>query len=138
MKGKSERNGSVNAAHKPQRLVGWLVSYALDERGKAFELRAGRYLISRQGLLSKDGQHAERTITLEKGDISTPHLAMHASGKHALLVQDIFSEAGSYLTKAGGGQEERISGPTRLEHGDWIRIGSSTRFQVCLIDGTGR
>ena len=132
MRGKVERNGRANGGDRPSRLIGWLVSYALDSQGKAFELRSGRYLISRKGL------EAESTITLDGQDISSPHLAMHASQKHVLMVQDIFSETGSFLRKASGGEEAKITGPVKLEHGDWLRIGGTTRFQVCLIDGTGR
>ena len=128
-----EKNGIVNGAtnsKQSNRLIGWLISYALDKRGKAFELRSGRYLLSKKGL------DATRTIALDLADLSSPHLALHASTKKSLLVQDIFSEGGTYLRRSGASEETRIAGPVKLEHGDWIRVGNNTKFQVCLVDGS--
>jgi len=121
-----------NPSGKTSRLVGWLVSYQMDEMGKAFEIRAGRTLIS-----SENGGKA-RTITLEASGVSSPHLALSASQKHTIMVQDIFSDQGSFLKKASSDDEKRISGPIQLEHGDWVRIGEKSRFQLCLIEGSAR
>jgi hypothetical protein len=113
------------------RLVGWLVSYGLDSQGASYEIRAGRLFVSS----APAGD--VRTISVSENTVSSPHLAVSASPKHQVLIQDIFSEHGTYLTKAGSDKEQKVSGPTLLSHGDWVRIGERTRFQVCLIE-TGK
>jgi hypothetical protein len=114
------------------RLIGWLISYAMDDKGASYELRSGRYLLT-----SQDTED-ERTIMVEEESISAPHLAMSASPKHVLVVQDIFSDHGTFVRRADATQEIPVTGPTEINHGDWLRIGEKTRFQVCLIDGPGR
>lgn len=110
------------------RLVGWLVSYGIDSLGASYEIRAGRLLIS------STPTSDVRTISVTENSVSSPHLAMSATSKHQILIQDIFSEHGTFVLKAGAGKEQRITGPTPLHHGDWLRIGEKMRFQVCLID----
>ncbi|MCB0309694.1 MAG: hypothetical protein KDD42_00580 [Bdellovibrionales bacterium] len=117
---------------KSNRLIGWLVSYAKDEKGTAHEIRAGRTIIT-----SEDDQQS-RIITIADADLSAPHLAMQASTKHSIMVQDIFSESGSFIVDGKSGAERAVSGPVELRHGDWIRVGATIRFQLCLIDGPNR
>jgi len=127
----SKFNGKAKNNSEPTtRLIGWLVSYGLDDNGAAYEIRAGRCLLGRSG--------AEGAISLEDDSISSPHLALNATTKHRVMVQDIFSEHGSYLKRGDADKESTISGPVEISHGDWLRIGNSTRFQVCLIDGPRR
>ena len=114
---------------KSQRLIGFLISYADDKAGRHHELRVGRTLIG-------DGEaNVDRTLGLSDDTISAPHLALNARESHELIVQDIFSDHGTYLLKSGTDNEIRLSGPTPVNHGDWIRVGKHRRFQVCLIDG---
>lgn len=113
----------------PNRLVGWLVSYDGNDLGVFHELRAGRYI------LGSDKSNDKRMITLSEGTISGPHLALHAGANEKLTLQDIFSEHGTYVTKAGTKNEMPVKGPLELGHGDWIRIGRKIKFQVCLIHG---
>ncbi|MBX7138894.1 MAG: hypothetical protein K1X83_13040 [Oligoflexia bacterium] len=122
----------MNNSKQSSRLIGWLISYDLDALGKAYEIRAGRTLIT-----SGNGD-GRRTITISSSDLSAPHLAMNASAKHTLQVQDIFSEAGSFITRNGSSEEQPLSGPAEIKHGDWLRIGTKARFQLCLIDGPAR
>lgn len=121
-----------NSNRSENRLVGWLVSYEMDAKGKSFEIRAGR------SLLSSENGRDKRTITVTEDSISAPHVALSASTRHKVMVQDIFSDFGTFLTKASSNKEMQVSGPTELEHGDWLRIGEKTRLQVCLIDGPRR
>ena len=111
-----------------QRLIGWLVSYADENLGKSYELRAGRTLVS------SHAENGNACIQVAERDISAPHSALNASTSHKILVQDIFTEKGTYLRRAGSGKEERLQGAHELQHGDWIRFGDKSRFQVCLID----
>lgn len=120
------------AGNGDNRLIGWLISYASDDKGMAYELRSGRYLLT-----SREGGDS-RTISVQDETVSAPHVAMSASNKHVLLVQDIFSEHGTFICKSDSGQEVPVTGPVAIGHGDWLRIGEKTRFQVCLIDGPGR
>ena len=109
----------------------------MDEMGKAFEIREGRTLISARDE-GKGVKGQSPSITLEARDLSSPHLAMRGTKRHQLFAQDVFSEQGSFLSKADDNKEVPIEGPTELSHGDWIRLGGETRFQVCLIEGIGR
>lgn len=122
------------------RLVGWLVSYGLDTRGLAVEIRTGRSLIT-----SENG--VQGSIHVSDNTISMPHAALHASPRHKVVLQDIFSEYGTYLLRSSKsaakgaevtGAEISVTGPTELAHGDWIRFGEKTRFQVCIIDDSRR
>jgi hypothetical protein len=114
------------------RLVGWLVSYGLNDQGVAYEVRSGRTFLGSQD----DTDHS--TIVVDESSIDSPHLAIKANQKHRVLVQDVFSRSGTFIQRGDSDQEERLEGPTELGHGDWIRIGSSTRFQFCLIQVSGR
>ena len=121
---------SEPVAYEPvnSRLVGWLVSYGLDSLGAAYEIRAGRLLIS------STPASDVRTISVAESSVSAPHVAVSASAAHQVLIQDIFSAHGTFITKSGADKEQRVTGPTPLHHGDWLRIGDKMRFQVCLID----
>lgn len=120
------------AKRKSERLVGWLVSYGLDDLGASYEIRSGRSFVT-----GKNSQLG-RAYEIEDSSISNPHIAVSADAKHTVLVQDVFSENGSYLTRAGSEEEVVISGPTEIAHGDWLRVGDTNRFQVCLIDGSSK
>lgn len=114
------------------RLIGWLVSYALDKKGKSFEIRNGRSLIS------SEGEQSDKFILLTDNSIAAPHAALSANPRHRVLIQDIFSESGTYISRGDSKDERKVTSPTELQHGDWLRIGNSTRLQVCLIDGPSR
>ncbi|NDC38140.1 MAG: FHA domain-containing protein [Proteobacteria bacterium] len=119
---------SASQRSERSRLIGWLISYELDSRGAAYEIRAGRLIVGSAPAADM------RTISVSERSVSSPHLAVSATPKHQVVIQDIFSEHGTYITRIGEEKEQRISGPTPLHHGDWLRIGEKMRFQVCLID----
>ena len=116
---------------KNDRLIGWLVSYGLDEKGLSHEIRAGRSIISSQK------SNSNHDMSIRDKAISAPHLAFKASSDHRVFIQDIFSDNGSYITRFGEYEEAPIDGTLEVGHGDWIRLGNNTRFQVCLIDDSG-
>lgn len=122
------KKAPLRQVSKKDRLIGWLVSYEKDSKGEMHEIRTGRSFISAQ-----DMPH-DRAITLDAQDISTPHMALSGTAQHRLMVQDIFSSAGSFLIRGRSGEEVIVRGPTELQHGDWLKVGESTKFQVCLID----
>jgi len=124
---------TISVAPADHRIVGWLVSYGLEPRGASFELRSGRLLITRTNGSKRD------TVTIADPALSSPHAAILADGgQRTLTIQDIFSESGTFITRSGSSEEVRVSGPMELRHGDWIRIGTTVRLQVCLIHGSGR
>jgi hypothetical protein len=129
--GKHKTSETSSAATSNDRLVGWLISYALDRMGKAFEIRSGRTFLGNQEL-------GERSITLNAEDISIAHAALSASTHHKVVLQDVFSQSGTFIAQSGAAQEQRVQGPIEVKHGDWLRFGNKTRFQVCLIDGPSR
>lgn len=110
------------------RLIGWLVSYELDESGFSYKITTGKTFIA------KDDTADVRTLAINDDTINSPHLVLKATDQHTIFALDIFSDNGSFLQR-GNEQERPISGPVKLKHGDWIRVGDNTRFQVCLIDG---
>lgn len=117
---------------KKGRLVGWLVSYGLSDSGKSYEIRSGRSFIG-----SSD-EGISRAITVNESSIDSPHLAIKASQKHRVHILDVFSRAGSFVRRGDSDSETKIDGSTEVGHGDWIRIGNSVRFQVCLVESNGR
>ncbi|MCB0334046.1 MAG: hypothetical protein KDD55_11140 [Bdellovibrionales bacterium] len=123
------RAGNKEQSH---RLIGWLVSYQNDEMGESHEIRSGRTLIS-----SKNGLDG-KVIELHEQSIAAPHSAMNASPQHQLVLQDIFSPSGTFLQRSADKDESKVNGPIEVHHGDWIRIGEQTKFQVCLIDAPHR
>jgi len=126
------QNETAGTSSNGGRLVGWLVSYADDDLGTAHEIRSGRTLIS------NDDIGDSRVITVSDRSISTPHSALSASQKHRITIQDIFSESGTYLQRGEDKSEEKLNGPTEIDHGDWIRFGAADRYQLCLIDNPKR
>jgi len=120
-----------NKLKNTERLVGWLVSYDLDENGYSFQILSGRTFISKEAL------GLEKEIEIQDDSLSTPHLVLLATQDHTLYVEDIFSEAGTYYQR-GNDTEKQIWEPTELKHGDWLIIGNNIRFQVCLIDGQSK
>ena len=110
-----------------KRLIGWLVSYADDSKGNAYELRVGRALIS------KEGESDERLMVVKDPSIAAPHAALSGNASHEIYIQDIFTQSGTYVKKGASPLEQKIEGPTKLEHGDWLRFGEKSRYQVCLI-----
>lgn len=120
------------SATSSKRLIGWLVSYALDEKGASFEIRSGRSFISAENTT------ADTVVSVADASVASPHLALSASPKHRVMIQDIFSESGSYLRRAHEEKEQTINGPVEIRHGDWLRVGERTHFQVVLIDGPSR
>jgi hypothetical protein len=119
------QNGTTN------RLIGWLISYSMDENGKSIEIREGRSFVSASPLKE------QKTIVIEDETISAPHLAINAVDENSFYAVDIFSKEGSYIKKSGTKEEQKISAPVLIEHGDWLKVGGCS-FQVCLIDGSSR
>src|SRR5438105_1464880 len=108
------QSDSATSSAEGNRLVGWLVSYGVDTQGAPYEVRSGRTLIT------ADADTGKKSILVTDSAISSPHAAVRASSKHKVLVQDIFSENGTFLMRSGSSEETPITGPMGMDHGDWI------------------
>jgi pSer/pThr/pTyr-binding forkhead associated (FHA) protein len=113
-------------------LVGWLVSFSQHPLGESFEIRAGR------SLLSSDPIPGTPFISILYPDVSAPHAVLKASPGRKVMIQDVLSASGTFLTRSGKKRETPISRPTELRNGDVVRFGNQAKFQVCLIDECGR
>ncbi len=130
------RDIHIAEASQPRRLVGWLVSYGLDSDGAAFEIRTGRAFIGAAIVPSdRNAATGANGIVLKDDTVSSVHVAVLADAKHQIFIQDIFSDHGTFITKAASEDETKVNGVVQLEHGDWIRVGENIRFQVCIING---
>jgi len=123
---------SQKSPAKNSKLIGWLVTYQTVDRGSYFEIRAGRSFVG-SGIIQ-----SERLISLDPNEVSTAHAVLNASPQSGVMVQDIFSHNGTFVTRSGSSDEFAVSSPVHLEHGDWIRVGENSKFQLCLIDGDGK
>ncbi|HMO02428.1 MAG TPA: FHA domain-containing protein [Oligoflexia bacterium] len=122
--GKKERQQEREA----NRLVGWLVSYQNNSQGDYYEIRTGRRIIGASQVAD------EKTIVIKENTISNLHAAINANLNNELIIQDLFSDYGTFVTKKGTSKEAKIEAPTKLEHGDWIKLGDKARYQICLIN----
>jgi hypothetical protein len=127
-----DTNKTSKALSDGNKLVGWLISYQSHERGTYYELRSGKTFIG-GGVVE-----GERLISVDDKNFGTPHAVLKASSDHALMVQDVFSESGTFVRRSGTNDDVSIQGPTEIAHGDWIRFGDTLLFQVCLIHGGSR
>ncbi len=113
-------------------LIGWLVTYVGNDRGSYYELRGGRSFIS-SGIIQ-----GERLMNLDAKEVGVAHALLNASTEHQVMLQDLFSSNGTFVTRSGSGDETAVSGPTELGHGDWVRFGENVKFQLCLIHGNSK
>ena len=118
----------MSEENKAPALIGWLVSYSENSQGEAFEIRSGRSLISSEQL------PGARNIYVLYPEISAPHAVLNASPERKVVIQDVFSAGGTFLTRSGKVRESPVLRPTELRHGDVLRFGERTKFQVCLIN----
>ena len=125
-----EQTQAVTPLSKPDfsaagALVGWFVNYEGNAFGISTEIRDGRFFISKERLKPTDMLIANDTI-------STPHCVVRASAAEGIKVQDMFSDQGTYVRRAGSDVFYKQSGSFTLEHGDWLRLGEY-EVQVCLL-----
>lgn len=110
------------------RLFGWLVSY-LDPDGAAVELREGKFFVSSEKIRPGD-------LVIDDASVSSPHAMISVFIKNGLVVQDLMSERGVFVRRRGKAAYRREEEATRLEHGDWVRLGD-VEFLVVLIAHVG-
>ena len=105
-----EENQPIPEPRERRKLVGWLVSYTLDEDGMDFKLYEGRNMIGRK----QDCQVVipDRTVTEHHA------LILFRAGKYSISDQQ--STAGTFVN-----DEDIELDPRYLKDGDVIRIGTT-------------
>ena len=111
-------------------LVGWLIRFREDRRGISTELRSGRFFIGSQKLRSHD-------IVISDKTVSTPHCIATASSAEGLFVQDLMSEGGTYLRRAGQDKFIPVQNIASVGHGDWLKLGAY-EVMVCLLPSSAK
>lgn len=110
------------------RLFGWLVSFK-NQSGKAFELREGKFFVTKSSLKEND-------LIINDDSISTPHALMTVSKNNGLILQDLMSETGIYLKHDKDAEYEKQEAPFKVTHGDWVKFGN-VEYLVSLIAYVG-
>ncbi len=121
--------GSPGPSDQPIRgegnLAGWLVTFADGPRGVSTELRAGRFFVGRQKLRGND-------FIVADSSVSTPHCMITAGAQDGLAIQDLMSENGTFIRRAGSDSFTPVQGTGTAHHGDTIRFGHYEML-VCLL-----
>ena len=110
-----------------QSLIGWFVSYN-NQLGSSMELRSGRYFISRNQIKDHD-------ILIDDSSVSTPHALLVLDSETGIHVQDLLSEEGVFVRRAGSAEYEQVADTEVLENGDWIRFGKVEYLLVLVPTG---
>ena len=101
-----------------RKLVGWLVSYTLNELGVDFKLYEGRNII---------GRDQECNITINDGKVSSKHaVILFRAGKYS--ISDMQSSHGTFVNS-----DDIELEPRYLNDGDLIRMGNTIlKFRSAL------
>ena len=116
--------GGMEASQTDGALSGWLAVFANNPQGESIELRAGKFFVGRQKLRGSD-------LVISDSSVSTPH-CMITVGGDGIMVQDLMSEQGTHLRRAGSDSYSPLQQPTAVHHGDWLRFGQY-EVLVCLL-----
>jgi len=110
---------SVQVAAEPRKtrkIVGWIISFTLDEMGLDFRLYEGQNSI---------GREASNNITIAKdSSISSKHAIILYRESQGFFIRDDMSANGTFLN----GEELEIGKPYPLKDGDKIGFGRQTQF----------
>jgi len=114
-----DRPGGNSKARFSRKLVGWLVSYTLDELGIDYKIYEGRNII---------GRDIECNITVNDGRMSGKHaVLLFRANKYSLT--DSQSSHGTFVN-----DEDIELEPRYLKDGDIIRMGNTVfRFRTSLF-----
>lgn len=117
-------NEQINESATTGQLFGWFVSFASPE-GASLELREGRFFITNTSVRRGD-------LVLHDDSVSSPHALVTIGSRTGLTVQDLMSEVGLFIKKAGDNTFYQERETAELAHGDSVRFGN-VEFLVCLI-----
>lgn len=119
---------SVPSMDMKGRLFGWIVSFK-NPNGKAFELREGKFFVTKNSLKEND-------LIINDESISTPHAMVTISKNNGLVVQDLMSDMGIFLKHSKDDEYEKQELPFKITHGDWVKFGN-VEYLVSLIAHVG-
>jgi len=105
-------------------LVGWLISFN-NPAGEGIELRSGRFFVTSDKVKPDD-------LVLDHSSISVPHCIFKADKGSGFMVQDLMSENGTWIKKAGESDYSELVEATPVDHGDYLKLGDFETL-VCLV-----
>lgn len=110
-----EEGGEIRSHRK---LVGWLVSYTMDEMGVDFKLYEGKNLV---------GRNVDCQVTIPDNTVSGIHaLILYRAGKFS--IRDQQSTQGTFIN-----EEDIELEPRYLKDGDTIRFGTTIfKFRIAI------
>jgi hypothetical protein len=112
---------------KKSKLVGFLVSYAVDSMGRYIELREGRLLVT-SGQTSTDS-----CFVIAHETVSPMHAIMRISADGSILILDQLSEHGTRIQRGQTGKEEALMGDkSTICHGDVVIFGECEYHVVVM------
>lgn len=114
----------LNESGTPGQLFGWFVSFASPE-GASLEIREGRFFITNTSVRRGD-------LVLHDDSVSSPHALVTISSGTGLTIQDLMSEFGLFIKRAGEDSFYQERETAELFHGDSVRFGN-VEFLVCLV-----
>ncbi len=121
------RSGERVAWGKVSPIIGFLVSYDMDENGAVFELRTGRLIVT------SEAPGAGNYLVVNDDTVSPMHAIMRITQDAEIQVLDQLSEFGTRIQRAGSEDQEELSGDKGvLGHGDLIMFGER-KFHVCIV-----
>lgn len=108
-------------------VLGFLVSYDVDDNGEVFELRQGRVIVT-----SERAAHGDYLVIADES-ISPMHAILRITGAGEVQVLDQLSEFGTKIKRLGLETMEDLSGErSPVGHGDVIYFGKRS-FHVCMV-----
>lgn len=105
-------------------LIGWLVSYN-SPAGVSTELRGSKFFIAREQIRATD-------LVIADNSVSSPHCLVSSSGNGTIVLQDLLSENGISVKRAGSRSFEHLDESGSVASGDTVRFGSA-EFLVVLV-----
>jgi len=118
------RRGEVRSPVSADALIGWIVIYE-SPGGVSTELRGSKFFISREQIRATD-------LVIDDPSVSSPHCLVSSSANGTLILQDLLSENGISVKRAGSASFENLDESCSVSSGDIVRFGSA-EFLVVLV-----
>lgn len=113
---------------KESPVVGFLVSYDVNENGEFIPLRVGRLIIT-----SEASTNGGNYFLIKDESVSPMHAILRIGASGEVQVLDQLSEFGTKI-KHLSGEEDQLSGEKgSLHHGDIVSFGNRT-YNVCIVE----
>lgn len=119
-------HGQKIAPTKRTPIMGFLVSYDVDEVGEVTPLHTGRLIVSSEEVGS--GNH----LLVQDESVSPMHAIIRVNSQGEIQVLDQLSENGTTIRRATGEVVELSGDKAAVFHGDVISFGNR-KFHICLV-----